>query len=259
LPLPYHHTWVTATLPFVEQQALFDQIDFRLPAWGQPHVGSKLSILQCPSDRNYTEVSETHGLAWTNYAGSEGYHWWPTAMFGPWNPWVNFGFYKNGDVSGLFAPGKKWRTIGTIRDGTSNVVVVAEHDTLGYKWGPFNTTGTGQPRAGSGESVFCTAFVACAYAGWGTNEGGSTRFANPETGAAKSVGWVRGGPHAFTPTYLTAWGMNTEWPGASSLHTGGIVNCVRGDGSVVGVNEGIDWALWVKMNGIADGYDIQFP
>lgn len=256
LPAPYHHTWVTAILPYMEQQTLYDTIDFRLPAWGQPHVGTLISTLRCPSDNTYSEVSETHGLAWTNYAGSEGYHWWPTAYFGPPRP----GFDRVGDVSGLFAPGKKWRAISNMTDGTSNTVIVAERDTLGYKWGPFNTTGTGFVRVGPGESVFATAFVACAFAGWGTNEGGVTRFSKPDVpGEAKPVGWVRGGPHAFTPTYLTAWGMNTDWPGASSLHTGGVVNCVRGDGSVAGIFEGIEWDLWVKLNGVADGYEASLP
>lgn len=259
LPQAYHHTWVTAILPYIEQQSLYERIEFKTWAWGQPHIGTEVSTLKCPSDRAFSDVTETHDIAWTNYAGSEGYHWWPEAMFGPWEPWLSHGFDKNGDVSGLFAPGKKWRSMASITDGTSNTVVVAEKDCLGYKWGPFNTTGTGVIRVGNGEAVFCSAFVALAHAGWGTNEGGTSRFAQPDNSGVKPVGWFRAPPHAFTPTYLTAWGMNTEWPGASSVHSGGVVNCVKGDGSVSGIQEGIDWALWVKLNGVADGYESPVP
>jgi hypothetical protein len=46
-----------------------------------------------------------------------------------------------------------------------------------------------------------------------------------------------------------------EWPGADSLHSGGIVNCIRGDASVEAMRESIDYGLWVKVNGIADGYE----
>ncbi len=258
LPQAYHHTWITAILPYMEQQPLYDKIDFRFPAWGQPHVSTLIPTLQCPSDATFSEVSETHDIAWTNYSGSEGFHWWPTATFGPWNPWVNYGFNKVGDVSGLFAPGKKWRSFASITDGTSNTVIVAEKDAAGYKWGPFLTTGTGVPRVG-GEAVFASAFVATCVNGWGSNEGGTTRFSDVDNSGPKQAGWFRTAPYSFTPTYLCAWGMNTEWPGASSKHAGGVVNCTKGDGSVVGIQEGIEWGLWIRLNGIADGYTSDLP
>ena len=31
--IPYHHTWITRILPFLEQQALYDQMDPLRPAW----------------------------------------------------------------------------------------------------------------------------------------------------------------------------------------------------------------------------------
>ena len=82
LPLPYHHTWLTGILPFVEQTALYDTVDYRLPAWGQPFVAVDLPVLRCPSDGDLTNSVENHDIAVTNYVGSEGYHWWTSANLG---------------------------------------------------------------------------------------------------------------------------------------------------------------------------------
>ncbi len=78
-----HHTWITAILPYVEQAPLYNNTNVLAPAWGQPIVGTDISVLKCPSDAGYTQASETHGIALTNYAGSEGYHWWETANLNP--------------------------------------------------------------------------------------------------------------------------------------------------------------------------------
>ena len=260
LPLAFHHTWITALLPFMEQQNLYDRIDFRLRAWGQSHIGTLIPGLKCPSDGGFTNSTETWGIAWTNYAGSEGYHWWPTAQFGPWSPWLERGWVRNGDVSGLFAPGKKWRSLASIKDGTANTVIIAETDSWNYYGGAQLTTGTGIFRPNEGWAVFRSAFVGCCVHGWGSNEGGTTRFAEVDNSAAKQSGqWFRAGPHSYGPTYLTAWGMNTEWPGASSVHAGGVVMCIKGDGSVAPVSDSITWFLWVNLNGYADGYTSAIP
>ncbi|MGM0489477.1 MAG: DUF1559 domain-containing protein [Planctomycetota bacterium] len=261
LPEPCHHTWLTSLLPYLEQQPLHDQIDFDLPAWGQPHVGTLLSVFRCPSDAAFSSVSETHDVAWTNYAGSEGYQWWPTSHVTPTGNWAKHGFHKEADVSGLFAPGKKWRKLPNITDGTSNTVIITERDSRGYMGGPFNTSGTGMRRPNSISAVFCPAFVACAFNGWGTNQYGITRFAKPDVPGEAKLGsrWVRESPHTSTPTYLCAWGINTEWPGASSVHASLVVNSVRGDGSVAPVSERVDWGVWVRINGIADGYQDEWP
>ena len=67
--------------------------------------------------------------------------------------------------------------------------------------------------------MFSSAFVATAYAGWGTNEGGTIRFAEVDNSGPKKVGWWRSAPYAFPPTYLTAWGMNPEWQSAEARAT----------------------------------------
>jgi prepilin-type N-terminal cleavage/methylation domain-containing protein len=259
LPLAFHHTWITAILPFMEQQNLYDQVNISIRAWGQPHIGTLLPALRCPSDGGFGSSTETWGIAWTNYAGSEGYHWWSLAPVGPWEPWLSQGWVRDADVTGLFAPGREWRSLSDIWDGASNTVIVAERDSWGYYGGPLHTTGTGILRPNAESAVFASAFVATAYAGWGTNDGGTIRFAEVDNSGPKSVGWWRSAPYSYAPTYLTAWGMNTEWPGASSMHSGGIVMCVRGDGSVLQMSKGMSWFLWVNLNGYADGYTAAVP
>jgi prepilin-type N-terminal cleavage/methylation domain-containing protein len=259
-PLPFHHTWITAILPYIEQQVLYDRVNFRAPAWGQVHIGTSLPMLRCPTDASFSSSAETHGIAWTNYAGSEGYHWWPDAIFGPWNPWGPMGWYKTGDVAGLFAPGKKWRSLASIKDGTSNTVIVAERDAMGYKNGPQLTSGTGEVRMGAGESVFCSAFVATAIHGYATTDNNGWGFANVDNTSPKPAGaWFRWAPHSYAPTYLTAWGINTDWEGASSVHAGGVVNVIKGDASVSSVNDSTTYFLWVNLNGVNDTYESPMP
>jgi prepilin-type N-terminal cleavage/methylation domain-containing protein len=257
-PLAYHHTWITAILPFIEQQPLYDRINFNTWAWGQPHVGTLLSALRCPSDSGFNNVTETHGIAWTNYVGSEGYHWHPEpCVAGPWAPWLQLGFFKNGDLSGLFSPGTKWRSLASIKDGTSNTVICAERDSHGYTGGPDRTNGTGVSRSSlPNNRHLCAAFVAITHAGWGANEWGPGFKEVDNSGLKAPWTWFRMNPYVQEPIYMTHHGINAEYMGASSTHSGGLVMCIKGDGSVAAVSEGITWHLWATLSAIQDGYTI---
>lgn len=261
--LPYHTTWLVSILPYAEQGPLFDKINPLLPIWGQTDpttgqrlISTKVPFLACPSDGSYKEVYETHeNITPTNYAGSEGYHWWETAVVdGNSAPWNSFGFQpgRPSDLSGAFTV-RQYTTLSRITDGTSNTIIVAEKDAAGYYGGGFNTTGTGALRTPRDWKVFCSAFVATAFAGWGGNEGGGARTVNPDGSARSGAGWFRAGPHAFTPSYLTAWGINTEWPGASSTHAGNGINALSADGSVAFLTETMDYGTYLRLNAIADG------
>jgi hypothetical protein len=212
-------------------------------------------MLQCPSDVKL-KLTETRNMAYTNYAGSEGYHWWTSAIFGNWSPWNTLGFADHtADLSGLFTI-TKTRKISDVTDGTSNTIVVAETNTTGYKWGPIRTCGTGVPRMNTNERVYRAAFVwtgrygHCCETGLYTDPAGGQTWWFPAGG-----GGGGGGGHAFSPTFLTAWGPNAEWPGASSLHPGG-VNTLLGDGSSRFVSESIRWGDWCKLGGIQDQYTV---
>ncbi len=253
LPRAQHHTWISMILPGLEQQALWNTIDFKLRAWGQPHVSTVLNVLLCPSDAGFRDSTQSHNIGWTCYAASEGFHWWPTASLGNWAPWAGLGFTQTGDFSGLFTHGNV-NAMRDVLDGTSNTVIAAEANSWGFFGGPAWTSGTGRPRRSAGEAVFRAAFVGTTYAGYPTNEGGTTRFAEVDDSGPKVAGaWFRAAPYVFSPSYLAHWGPNSEWPGASSLHPGGL-NCLMGDASVRFVSQTIEWRTWVIINGIRDGY-----
>jgi prepilin-type N-terminal cleavage/methylation domain-containing protein len=259
--VPYHHSWLVMILPFLEQQPLYDITDLDLPLWqysqagmtaNQQVVGTTVATLHCPSSAQ-VDPSVTRNMAYTNYAGSEGYHWWTSAMLGNWSPWDQLGFADHtGDMSG-FMTITKTRRMADIMDGTSNTVICAEVNTTGYKWGPIWTCATGAPRMNTDERVFRSAFVwtgmygQCCETGIYTDPAGGSTWWFPAGG-----GGGGGGGHAFSPTYLTAWGPNANWPGASSRHPG-IVNVLLGDGSARGYGETLPWGIWAKANAISDG------
>jgi prepilin-type N-terminal cleavage/methylation domain-containing protein len=246
-----HHTWLTYLLPYIEQAPLYNATNIKTPAWGQGVVSTDLNILRCPSDAGYKNASETQGIAFTNYSGSEGYHWWSTAYLDPaWGgDWTQLP--KAGDYSGLFAVTRTFN-MADITDGTSNTVVIAETDSYGYKFGAFHTSGTGVRRIRGGEAVFRSAFVYTAYTGGAMQ----VPYSAPDGAPAVDGKWFRTAPYSFTPTYITAWGINTEWPGASAMHTGGVCLAARGDGSVGNYRASMPWAVWVAINGIADGSSV---
>jgi prepilin-type N-terminal cleavage/methylation domain-containing protein len=254
---PYHHTWLTSILPHMEQQSLYNNINFSLPAWNQPVVSTQIPTLQCPSDAGVTRVFQAHNIATTSYAGSEGFHWWTDAILGPWAPWNAQGFTERpaSDFAGVFAATLQTK-LRDVTDGTSNTMVIAETDTFSVYGGAAWTCGTGARRPHMSWAVFRAAFLGAGYAGYGGNEqvwyGGSAQVREVD-GNPKQVGWFRAGPHVYNPIYMSHWGPNAEWPGASSYHTGG-VQAANADGSVQFVNQNMTWKTYVVVNGIGDSY-----
>jgi prepilin-type N-terminal cleavage/methylation domain-containing protein len=189
-----HHTWLTAILPYIEQGPLYNATNIKAPAWGsapQAIVSTDVTTLKCPSDAGYRKSSETWGIAVTNYAGSEGYHWWESAYLDPaWGGnWTQLP--KAGDYSGLFTVNRTFR-FADVTDGTSNTVVIAEADSYAYKWGGFQTSGTGQRRARDGEAVFRSAFV---YTGV-NGRSMYPPFQRPDGAAASEGQWFKAGPYS---------------------------------------------------------------
>jgi prepilin-type N-terminal cleavage/methylation domain-containing protein len=251
---PYHHTWLSAILPQMEQQSLYSNTNFNLPAWGQPIVSTLVPALLCPSDSGVNKVFQAHNIAPTSYSGSQGYHWWPngTAVLGPWAPWAAMGFNEKpqADFSGLFTP-TDINKIRDITDGTSNTMIIGEADTFSFGGGQWYTSGTGKRREVVGAAVYRAAFVGPTTHGYGAEAG---KVWEVDGSALKpGAAWFRAAPHVQEPTYICALGPNTEYHATSSYHPGGVQSAFA-DGSIRFLRSNIDFKSYVVINGIADQY-----
>jgi prepilin-type N-terminal cleavage/methylation domain-containing protein len=242
---PYHHTWLTSILPFIEQGPLHDQINFLLPAWQQPHVAQLIPTFMCPSSPQFSDTGRTHGIAWTNYVGAEGFEL--NEINHPWYNDPRHDALPNMDYSGIFTVLQS-NTFRDVPDGTSNTIIVAERSTYGHKWGGRNTSGTGLPRAMS-EAVFTSAFISPMMWGEGADP---NRFSRVDGTPSAYGQWFRSSPFSMEPGYITHIGPNNEYWGADSRHPG-IVGVAFADGSVRAIAETINWPTWVIINGKQDG------
>ena len=242
----YHHTWLTAILPFMEQMALYQSIDFRLPALtaiypgggaavtGQAVVGTVVPALLCPSDAFFgRDTSRTYGMALTNYVGAQGWHWWdgcvncPDATIMP------------GDNRNIFSPPRA-SGISDITDGTSNTIIISER--LSKGWSPTGNQGHPGPRP---DPVLAAAFVHMGPNGY-CWEANPTNCQAPD-GSAQGNKWLMTNPYVMAPYYISAWGWNYEWAGPAQIHPG-VIQALLGDGSVRGYSVTIDNTMWQRAN-----------
>jgi prepilin-type N-terminal cleavage/methylation domain-containing protein len=254
-PLPqraYHHTWITAILPFIEQQPLYDSVDKARPAWGQAIVRTVVPTLHCPSDSGFgDEPSATHGIAVTHYVANGGWHWWNGAV-------VPGGNLPAGvDYQGPFSGNQSTR-MAQITDGTSNTILVAESNSTGYKPRPgaavWMTNNGGEKRTATGEAVFRSAFVFTGMGGICCESGHYYEVDDSDVKVAWN--WFRAGPHSYMPSYINAWGLNSEWPATGSIHSG-VLQAVLADGSVQAIGTTITYQVWCAVNGMQDGQQVQ--
>ena len=257
---PHHHTWLTRVLPYLDQSPLYNQINFSVSSWdntiGLPTnrtlVGSKVPALRCPTESGAGESpGGTKGVWVTSYSGAEGYDWWQRSPGGA-------GPESDGGVGrgGIFTCNVSSK-ISDISDGTSNTVMLGETTAPDFSGGAQNTNGTGRPRVG--DPVLRSAFTAAAHTreySYAKDHTDNSYKVNPD-GSAVADWFVFGGstpnqPYLFPPTFMTAFGINTEWPGAASLHTGGI-QVTMADGTVRFISQNIDWTLWNYLNSRASG------
>ena len=240
--------WGTFLLPYMEQSTLFDSVDLARPAWGQQIVGSTVPTLFCPSDSGDTSPGSTHGIAVTHYAANGGWHWW-NGQVSPGSPLV-----PGADYQGVFA-GDQRTKMNQITDGTSKTILVAESNSTGYKplSDPWMKNGVGVKRVGAGEAVFRSAFVFTGMGGICCEAG---MYYEVDDGAVKSPWqWFRAGPHAYMPSYINAWGLNSEWPGTGSIHDA-IEGVMFADGSVRYINVDVPYEIWCALNGMSDGQNV---
>ena len=236
-----NHTWISMTLPYLEQGPLYDRINFSLPIWDQMDQNGELLRskilpgLQCPSDDPFPEVATTRGIGWTCYAGAAGWDWYD----------------RSGEVyAGIFTLFHA-TSFAEIRDGTSNTIMIGEvgshsvastnADTTGGPY-PSRLPGNGVPRRGNA-GVFRPALVSCHWPDTVTNRTDRTLrgpLLRPDNGQPYTADWcnpsVFRAPYAMKPVFMSAWGPNSNWPGPSSAHPGGVMFGLA-DGSVKFISE----------------------
>lgn len=269
----FHHTFLTALLPYMDQQNLHAQINFigasvldhaSLPP-PQPFFNHEIEIFKCPSDGGFDSPSETHNLAFTNYAGSEGFTYGTRNVIlvrDPSDPILSQLSSPRGNYAGLFV-GAKSNDMADVKDGTSNTVAIAETTSYGYECTPCAAVTPGwQYNNGAmyvgnerlANQVFRAAFL---YPAWDGELANNPPHVPPyrtpdDSGDATPGVWFRTNPNVHAPTFVSQWGPKTDFPGASSNHSGGTVQFVRVDGSVGQMNQGGSWGVWVTINGIND-------
>jgi prepilin-type processing-associated H-X9-DG protein len=146
-------------LPQLEQQPLFNAINFNMNMWNAPNftihpVG--LSILACPSDPGAAEARKLPDgsmqdpgavtMKYTSYAGSAG----------TWMLWFQQDFPPQKNMNGLFHIYSAV-TLAKVTDGTSNTIAFSERahtllDDESALWWHWWTSGN------YGDTLFCTLF-----------------------------------------------------------------------------------------------------
>jgi prepilin-type N-terminal cleavage/methylation domain-containing protein/prepilin-type processing-associated H-X9-DG protein len=233
----YNHTGFVALLPYIEQDNLFKQYDYKSRASASSPYGipvapqsaandavaaALVKIYVCPADENPPPVEnrnpgqssdfyEMVSARRSNYLFNTGVYTDYDADWAKTSPQYRGPFGNNGAAS-----------LQKIKDGTSNTIAIGESV---QKWHNGSTVfgpywGTGTHTAVHGRGIY----------------GGGTNFLDPR----------------FTPNYpygncatnskqkcTYAWGF-------SSFHTG-TTNFVFCDGSVKGIHDGIDPVIWTAL------------
>ncbi len=256
--------WQARILPFMEESALYDTIDFerQIPGWGGQNVvarRSKVAGYLCPSDGGQGRVAwvapdgskvrggvpdvNRFGEGQTNYLGNAG----DTLQVGT-NTRANLSrgmVTSHRYLDNNRDPGK--HTMASAADGTSKTLWASEV-VIGFPHLQVNS----------------------AYRTWGTlgnatqNDNGCPNSGTPATNGRRQTGasWFEGymPNHIFFSTVMTPnsrlydCSANSNDVGfASRSKHPRLVQCVAVDGSVHSVQDQIDWVVWKNLGCKDDG------
>ncbi len=223
-------------LPYIEQQAVFDQYNFAAPTDSQTLKGSTTLIATtvmpayvCPSD-NYPAIITDSNRAKHNYAASSG----PTAhgdnascscsMYSTWNDYALKACYDSGSNAGVFGRNSVNNPLASIRDGLSNTIFFGEvrPECSCHQRGGWAASNNGQ---GLTSTLVPINYNSCDD--------------SSSDGCHKSYNY------------------NSEL-GFKSSHPGGAMFAF-GDGSVHFLSEGIDYQNYQYLGAKADGKAAQIP
>ncbi len=223
--------WAIAILPFLEQNALFDQYNsnvYNSHEDNLPVLKTPVAVMACPSDLRTRDLQKPNqgptdeaiapgsykGVAGSRWGSENGYWDYP-----PYAPTAIDHMVTRGPLHMVGIGGHDVETFDGMRDGTSNTLLVGEYHTK-----------TDFPRR---------TFWASTHS-----------FHNLATPQLESYTRIPD----FTQCNTVNGGMFWQCHRAfASLHAGGVINFVLGDGSVRGINPNIDGNLFEDLATIAGG------
>jgi prepilin-type N-terminal cleavage/methylation domain-containing protein/prepilin-type processing-associated H-X9-DG protein len=259
---PYRcHNWFGKTLPYFEETATYDQLDFELPTDAAPNRNTILeriiSIEICPSDpdaglaghgrlspSSATIVAKPHNdtihsMQHSYAASGGGIHIGGNASFCPYETWPdkrNCQSFSGGlrehsrTTPGMFAAGYTYPIgIRNCTDGTSKTFLIGEH----------------LPNRSLHSMLWNSAYIAIS-----TNQPPNYWQLRPDCPNSP----VNTSPLSTNPSSHCQVAML----GFGSTHPGG-VHMSMVDGSVHFIADEIDYRTWVFLGNRADGENVTFP
>ena len=233
------HTWIESLFPFIEQQQLFDQIDFNVAN----HQGVNPSVLNnkiidglmCPSDPDRGLYPNSREAGYTPGAGdSLGANYIPcagplhmnicpiTALSPNINCKGNGGARLDEDAPGMFTGGRRSYDFTKCQDGTSNTFLIGEtlpiYNSFDMYFASHMHIGTNNPPPN-----YHQIYTACP----------KSRNARVDTCYAHMGGF-------------------------KSVHPGGVLMGMT-DGSVQFISETIDYSTWCYLGDKEDKVPVQIP
>jgi prepilin-type processing-associated H-X9-DG protein len=216
--------WGTFLLPYLEQEALSQQVPKGSPFWGRPQATSTagdggetpLKIFRCPSDRGPAQNADQGSFAVSNYRATCGTL--PTVIY-----------TADADLGGVMYQNSRVR-ITDVRDGTSNTTVLGEG-----RYGVPRRVSTGNALS---SALWC---------------GMSGRYEVAGVGNyvwIDNVMWPTGGNPSWARDYVDE-AFNSNHPDS--------VHFLFADGSVRGFGSQIDPALRAQMGIRNDGLPLGTP
>lgn len=239
-------SWVVRILPYLEQQALFNELDMnrsnvpsQVLADGKPAREHQIKVMRCPTDPSpELRTRESDGLTYaqSSYSGSLGSQSTPSdnSSCNPFQAFKEPLLPANTDygrtasatnISGMFGQGPASIALADVDDGSSNTFLVGEilsscHLSIPTGWWPSHARATtGSTLAPLNEFTTCE---------------GSTRITDTNCTDSRN--------------------HNYSW-GFKSMHTGGGHFCMV-DGSVRFVSENINYDTYRSLGGRGDGKTI---
>ena len=264
-------SWMARVLPFMEEQALYDAIDFELsPGWGGVNnaaMKNKVATFRCPSDAGNGRVAwvapngakvrggvpdvNRFGQGQTNYLANAGaaLQLGTRARDNQSRGVVFSHRYRGAQGSVAGDPGKF--DMASCTDGTSKTIWVSEvvigfpHRQVNSAYRNFGDWGNVTPNDN------------------GCPNGGAATNGRRQTGASWFEGYMPN--HIAFSTFMTpnsklydCSANSNDVAFASRSKHPGLVQCVAVDGSVHAVNDSVDWAVWGNLGNKDDGFAVSF-